>query len=152
MESRAPCNLYETTATGCRLTGAARDASRFTLSVCALAELNYPSRSRDGMRRDTAGLDGGRWDITFLSLSLFLLSERASEEAAIDPKRLPPLCPAMAIRCDKRTREVYAPWRMRDFFPRRGEFIQRQTEKLISPSRASGRRRGTRRRARREDG
>jgi len=88
METRAPCNLYETTATGCRPAGAARDASRFTLSVRALAELNYPSRSRDGMRRDTAELDGERWDIRPLSP----LSRRASEEAAIDPKRLPPLC------------------------------------------------------------
>lgn len=41
METRAPCNLYETTATR-RRPADRRDASRFTLSVRALAELNYP--------------------------------------------------------------------------------------------------------------
>jgi len=139
MESRAACNLYETTATGCRPAGAARDASRFTLSVRALAELNYPSRSRDGMRRDTAGLGGERWDIRLLSLSLSL--ERARRERARKQRsirsgylRYAP----MAIRCDKRTREVYAPWRMRDFFPPSWRIYSKRDREINSPGASGG--------------
>jgi len=52
METRAPCNLYETTATR-RRPADRRDASRFTLSVRALAKLNYPrARTRKMVGRD----------------------------------------------------------------------------------------------------
>jgi len=153
MESRAACNLYETTATGCRPAGAARDASRFTLSVRALAELNYPSRSRDGMRRDTAGLGGERWDIRLLSLSLSLSLLRELEES----ERGSSDRSGAATSAMHRWRFAVTKGRARFTrhsecgisSPRRGEFIQRETEKLIPPARAEGEKAG--RRARREE-
>lgn len=79
METRAPCNFFR--GNGLRDVarpsgwpiGAARDASRFTLSVPALAELNYPrARTREAQNGET----GEQRTRTSLFLLSFMQEQR----------------------------------------------------------------------------
>lgn len=83
METRAPCNLYETTATGRR--AAQRAMLHGLLCRCAPAELNYPrTRARHcKIGRDRAGDEDTE---NGMRKSLDLLSTRGRSISS--PKRL----------------------------------------------------------------